>query len=154
MGLLIALLFGVFVLPQSDRAKEFDPYPITDTDKKFLAEVINAVENTNDVWVADHMSYPLSITVSNKTQVVNTREEFKSILSRQLTKDIRAKIIKEARQPLFKNWQGIMIGRGIVWITEFERSENGPPEYEIMAIGDFAFQTEENVGTVAPGQTN
>src|SRR6185369_1739724 len=60
-------------------------YPITEVDKRFLAQVVNAVQKKDVAWIAQHMLYPLSVTNSNNTQLVKTEKEFEKILSRDLT---------------------------------------------------------------------
>lgn len=120
-----------------------DAYPITADDKKFLASVVAAVNRKDFAWIANHTIYSVSITSSNGTQLVDTSEEFRKILSRDLTDSIRAKILDAAKQPLFKNWQGVMIGDGILWFDEYSDNENGPWTYGIAAIGGFAFRPED-----------
>jgi hypothetical protein len=126
-------------------------YPITPADKRFLASVVDAIKRKDITWIANHMIYPLSITSSNGAQVVTTKEEFQTILSRDFTDSIRAKILDAAKQSLFKNWQGIMVGDGLIWFSEYSDNENGPWTYGIAAIGGFAFQSS---GLTACERTN
>src|SRR4051812_48584442 len=97
-----------------------DMYPITDTDKKFLTEIVSALQKKNSAWIAGHMVYPLSIVVSNRTHIVKSKEEFVHILGRELTDSVRGKITAAAKEPPFKNWQGIMVGDGILWFSEYK----------------------------------
>jgi hypothetical protein len=106
---------------------------------------VDAIDRKDFAWIANHMIYPLSVDSSHRTQPLNSKEEFRIILSRDLTDTIRAKILDAAKKPLFKNWQGVMIGDGILWFTEYANDANdanGPWTYGIAAIGDFAFQSE------------
>jgi hypothetical protein len=144
MNRFTALLLNLFAFVFSNHAIASDADPATEADKKFLTEIVNAVQKGNMAWIADHMLYPISITVSNKTQIVKTKEEFKPVLDRELSPEIRTNIVDAAREPLFKNWQGVMIGDGILWFTEFIGSKDNS-YYEIDAIGDFAFQPSEPV---------
>jgi hypothetical protein len=80
------------------------------------------------------------------------KEEFNANLisdpdkKRQLTDKVIAQIAADARRALFKNWQGLMVGDGIVWFTELGTSTSTPqPEYILLALGMFAFQTEWTV---------
>jgi hypothetical protein len=118
-------------------------YPVTDADKKFLAEIVGALQKKDTAWLASHMSYPLSVVVSNRTHIVKSQEEFSSILSLELTDSIRTKIIELAKQPLFKNWQGVMVGDGLLWFTEYQRAGDKTSTYGIFAIGNFAFQPKD-----------
>jgi hypothetical protein len=151
MNRFVALMFSLFAFVLPGHAGALDPYPVTEADKKFLAEIVNAVQKQDTVWIADHMMYPLSIVVSNQTRIVNTKEEFRPILGQELSHEIRTKIVHDAKQPLFKNWKGLMVGDGIVWFTEYGKSENGPWYYVIDAMGYFAWQASEPVITSSSG---
>jgi hypothetical protein len=105
--------FGVSDSSQTNTLASLDDgYPITADDKQFLASVVDAVGRKDFAWIANHTIYSVSITSSNGTQLVESSEEFRKILSQDLTDSIRAKILDAAKQPLFKNWQGVMIGEG------------------------------------------
>ena len=75
-----------------------DAYPVTDADKKFLAEIVGALQKNDTTWLAGHMNYPLSVVVSNRTHIVKSQAEFASILNRQLTDTIRT-TPRAARNP-------------------------------------------------------
>src|SRR5438270_8423663 len=79
-----------------------DMYPITKGDKKFLAEIVDAVRKKDAAWLASHMVYPLSLLTSNATRIVKTKEEFTPILARKLTESIRSEIAVAATKPPFK----------------------------------------------------
>jgi hypothetical protein len=77
-------------------ASGFDFYPVNETDKNFLAEIVDAVRRNDADWISNHMVYPLSIVARNKTHLVKTKEEFASVLSLEFTKSVQAKIVKAA----------------------------------------------------------
>ncbi len=118
----------------------FDFYAVTDADKKFLAEILDAVHKNDVAWIAGHMVYPLSLVASNGTRIVKTKEEFIPILAREFTESVRAKITNDAKKPLFKNWQGLMIGDGILWFSEYKERRDTSWTYGIFSIGHFAAQ--------------
>ncbi len=64
------------------------------------------------------------------------------ILARELTESVRARITREANRPLFKNWQGVMVGDGILWFAAFQHEGDKSWRYGIFAIGLFASQPE------------
>lgn len=121
-----------------------DTYPVTDADKKFLADIVGALQKKDTAWIAGHMAYPLSVVVSNRTHIVKSQEEFAPILGRELTDGIRTKIIELAKQPLFKNWQGVMVGDGLVWFADYQRAGDKSGTYGIFAIGHFAFRPKDS----------
>ena len=129
------------------RTKAGDWYPITLSDQQFLSEVVDAVTRRDMAWIADHMSYPVSVTSNGRRRIVK-RKKFTAVLRREFTDDVRGKLLEAAKQPLFKNWQGVMAGDGILWFSE--TSVDGGLKHQILALGDFAFQPEESAGPTPP----
>jgi len=120
-----------------------DDYLASSPEKQFLSAITNAVATQNTAWLAEHMVYPVSVVVSNGTQMVKTPDALAKILDQKLTAEIRAKILKAAGEPLFKNWRGIMAGDGILWFSEVQADEHTPGKFGILAIGKIAFQPEQ-----------
>ena len=143
MRFLVKLLFSLFVLLQPDCTSASETFPVTESDRNFLHEVLGAISRKDKVWIADHTVYPLSIVARNKTRLVKTKEEFAVVLNRELTESACAKITNAAKQPLFKNWQGVIVGDGILWFSEYRRDEHSSRTYGIFSIGHFALQPKE-----------
>jgi hypothetical protein len=108
------------------------------------------------LWSQTKFDLLQSEQISEKKKVnapsSHIKEEFNANLisdpdkKRQLTDKVIAQIAADARRALFKNWQGLMVGDGIVWFTELGTSTSTPqPEYILLALGMFAFQTEWTV---------
>ena len=143
----IAILFATALV---GRALAADAYPITDADKRFLSEVVGALQKNDSAWIAAHMVYPLSVVVSHRTRMVRSKEEFAPIVARQLTHSLRTNIIALAKEPLFKNWQGAMVGDGLLWFTQYQSAGHKGWAYGIFAIGHFASQPKD---AMQPKQT-
>jgi len=74
---------------------------------------------------------------------VSSEGEFERVLHQKLTKSVSAKIVDAAKKPFFKNWRGVIIGDGDLWFTQYRGDDHGPWTNGILAIGRFAFQTEQ-----------
>ena len=118
-------------------------YEVTPSDRKFLSSVLAAVERKDADWIAAHTSLPIAVTLNGDRRVLKKKEEFAAIVARSLTDDLRTRFRSEGKKELFKNWQGVMVGDGILWFGELRGVDDSPPEYVILAFGDFAFQPEE-----------
>jgi hypothetical protein len=140
---LTRLLVFLFITLMVHHVGAMDFYPITSDDTNFLAQVVKAIDKKHTIWIADHMFYPLSVKKSNRTQVVNTKAEFIPILKRELSDSIRARIRKDSKKPLFKNWQGVMAGDGILWFGQLRLEGHISWSYQILAMGNFAYQPED-----------
>jgi hypothetical protein len=144
MRAMLTVLFTLVALAITPDLFASDFYPITESDKKFVAEVVKAVQKKDLAWIAQHMLYPLSVTNSDNTQLVKTEKEFEKILSRKLTDSVSTKIVDAAKQPFFKNWRGVRIGDGLLWFAEYGSDVHGPWTQGILAIGQFAWQPKED----------
>lgn len=138
----IIILLSLALSPSVHAA---EMYSVTEADKSFLAEVLDAIHKNDTEWIAGHMVYPLSVVVSNRTRTVKSKEEFAPILRRELTRSLRSKIVDAGNEAPFKNWQGAMIGRGLLWFSEYQRPGDESWTYGIWAIGYFAFQPEHTM---------
>jgi len=141
----LAAVLALFAMAHVLCALGADMYPVTDADKKILSEIVGALQRKDSTWIADHMIYPLSVVVSNRTRSVRSKEQFLPILRRELTDSRRAKILELAKEPLFKNWRGTMLGNGHLWFTQYHLPGGKAGTYGILAIGHFAFQPKESV---------
>jgi hypothetical protein len=148
MRLLVTLLFGLFALSLPSPANPSDFYTVTEADKKFLSEVVDSVGRKDAVWIADRMVYPISVVTTKGTRLVKKKEEFTKLASQELTDSIRAKIAEAAKKQSFKNCQGVMVGDGILWFSEYPPDGRNSGRYMISAIGHFAFQPKEAVDKI------
>jgi|ERR1051325_1077497 hypothetical protein len=145
MRIVLALLFSFFAIKSPGRASDSVGFAVTEADKRFLSEALDAVSKNDADWIAEHMAYPLSVTTSKGKRIVKKKAEFTAIVKRELSASVRAKIAADAKKPLFKNWQGVMIGDGILWLSQYRLNDRAPWEYKISAIGFFAFQQSQSV---------
>lgn len=117
-------------------------YEVTDTDRNFLAAVVNAVESRDARWIAAHAMLPMTVDAGAGRRLVHTEAEMAETVTALLTEERRSTIKTAARQALFKNWQGVMVGDGVLWFDEFQ-ADGGGSRYLITAFGGFAFQPTE-----------
>jgi len=143
----LPLFLFAFVLSISASASDF--YPVTEADKKFLGEVVDALTRKDAAWIADHMVYPLSIVANDRKRVVKSKRRFVAIVRREFAGGVGARIAEAAKAPLFKNWQGVMVGDGILWFERYQIGRKSPWRYGIFAIGHFAYQPAESLKITA-----
>lgn len=111
---------------------------MTDAERQFLDQLVNALKNNDAGWIADHMVFPLSIVASDEISIIGSKERFKKTLTTHLTDDLRAKIVDAAQGPLARNWQGIVAKDRMLTFSQYRR--DGEVDYAILSLGDFAFQ--------------
>jgi hypothetical protein len=138
---LLATLFLPALIVVTLQAEE-SAYPVTPADRKFLAEVLSAVEKKDAPWIAKRTSLPVIVASGKARRVVKSRKEFQTIIAGAFSSDaIYRKMQVDAQAPLFKNWKGVMLGDGILWFGQYSETAQGPWKYSILAFGHLAFQT-------------
>ena len=149
MRTILTAIVVLFVITLVRSVLAADMYPVTDADKRFLSEIVGALQKKDSAWIAAHMAYPLSVVVSNRTRIVRSKEEFAPIVGRQLTDSLRTNIIGLAKEPLFKNWQGATLGDGVSGSRSISGPETkrGRTEFSPLAILRFSRRTPCNPNT-------
>ena len=99
----------------------------------FLHTLQVAVVANDSQAVARLIHYPLRINDSLHTTWIRNPRQFQRLYRSILTPPIRAAILAQIGDSLFANWQGVMIGRGQVWMN-FSCPENVPAECERLGI--------------------
>tara|TARA_R110000868_G_scaffold226249_3_gene478823 strand:- start:1666 stop:2127 length:462 start_codon:yes stop_codon:yes gene_type:complete len=89
-------------------------------DRKNLAEIIN---------------YPLNFFDDKGRHVkVRSARDFKLNYEKIFTKTVREVILRQKYSDLFVNYQGVMIGRGVIWFGKVGRSGNVNDKTYVMRI--------------------
>lgn len=108
-----------------------------DEAEKFMKQVKTSIINGNKEWIANHISYPIKIklakgktaTIKNKKQLI---ENFDQIFHQQYKGLISASCVCN----MFNNYQGVMLGHGIIWINNTPESTSSRYGYVITAINN------------------
>ena len=87
-------------------AAETSAYKITPEDRKFLSQVMTAVEKKDANWIASHTALPVVVTIDGKQRLIEEEGVFSAIVARQLTTKLRDRLRAANRTTPFKNWQG------------------------------------------------
>ena len=95
---------------------EQEGQPLTDEDRVFLEQLQNAVATDDRSWIADHVKYPITVTIGREREMVERQDEFLAHYDEIMNQRVRDAITAERLENLFKNWQGTIIGGGYVWI--------------------------------------
>jgi hypothetical protein len=107
------------------------PDGLTDTEATvFLASLQDAIRAENPGQVAALVKFPLRVGFSSRQsprpdRVVNiaNAEEFIRRYSELFTPEVRAAVLSQPSDTLFRNWQGVMIGNGELWYADVCRDK-------------------------------
>jgi hypothetical protein len=99
------------------------PDGLTDTEVTvFLASLQDAIRAENPSQIAALVNFPLRVGYSSRqsprpARVVNiaNAEEFIRRYSELFTPEVRAAVLAQPSETLFRNWQGAMVGNGELW---------------------------------------
>jgi hypothetical protein len=142
MKLLLAALFALSAVVAKAGSSAND---VTAADKAFLEDVLVAVEKMDAAWIASHTLLPVAVGSGKERRIVKSEKEFRRVVTRALAPEIAKRMRTDSKEPLFKNWRGVMLGDGILWFTERRASEKEPWRYAILALGGFAIQPDDEI---------
>jgi hypothetical protein len=101
----------------------------------FFLDLQKAVRTQDRNWLADHLHIPAT-RYGAKTTVIRNKAYFLIHYSSLIGPKLRAIILAQTPDDLFRNYQGTMIGSGPnIWFRDFG---DGPDtiRYEIITIND------------------
>jgi len=65
--------------------------------------------------VAAMIAYPLTTTIAGERVAMTSEKDFLERYGQLVTPAVTAAIVRQSYAALFANWQGVMIGDGVVW---------------------------------------
>lgn len=81
----------------------------------FLRTLKTAVATNSRARTATLFHYPLRVNYSGRTRYIGDAQEFVRSYEALLTKPIRQALAEQRPEALFVNYQGVMIGDGVLW---------------------------------------
>jgi hypothetical protein len=107
----------------------------TTTVEEFLKDLQHFVAADDRTHVAELVRFPIRITVSGKPLTLRSKNQLLKYYNIAFDPKVKGFIAKQRFSDLFCNWQGIMIGRGEIWINTTGKSSrlriitinNNPP---------------------------
>ena len=91
----------------------------TTTPHQKIEKIYRAIVDNKPEALADLITFPTSITISGKDTKFENKTKFVEKYSSIFTKKYRENVAKEKVTPnMFSNYQGIMLGDGIMWFTD------------------------------------
>jgi hypothetical protein len=67
--------------------------------------------------VADLVRYPISVSINGRKTMIRNAKAFIANYSAIMTPDIVATVKSQKYEDLFVNYQGVMFGRGQIWVN-------------------------------------
>ena len=83
--------------------------------RSFFELLQDAVRAERNEQLADLFNYPFTVYASSGERVIRDRAQFLSDPAVVFNKRVREQILSQRFDDLFANWQGVMIGRGVLW---------------------------------------
>jgi hypothetical protein len=108
---------------------------VSPSDKAFFEQIQTAVLADDVEWFANAISYPILIRMNKEEFPVADKEAFKRHAKLVFSNSLKSTLRRQSRDSLFKNWQGIMIGRGEIWFSQVvEKTKGKDWVYRVIAM--------------------
>lgn len=92
---------------------------VTPEQREFVNELTTATKADDKEWISEFIAYPLSVSLVNGDRILlETEADFIENYDVIFNANVKEAFLQQEMSELFINWQGLMIGRGHVWITE------------------------------------
>jgi len=95
-----------------------NPKLVTD----YLAKLQAAVKGNKANDVAALMHYPLRVNDNGVTTTIKSKQEFVKSYTSIFTEPVRAKVLAQQVKNLFSNQNGVSIGDGALWLSQFDKA--------------------------------
>jgi len=134
------------------QSAEFKMYPVTSEDKAFLEQIKNVVLADDAQAFSRMISYPVAIRPNDKTIKLEGPADIKKNSAAIFTARLKSAVRSQTPDSLFKNWRGVMIGKGEIWFSKvLEKDSQGENwEYRIIGINPEESSV-HNTGNEEPG---
>jgi hypothetical protein len=109
---------------------------VTADDKAFFQEIKQAIESHDAKWIAENINLPLNVNINGKKFSIKTEKSFIKNYDNIITTSIVDAVRLQDENDMFKNWQGIMIGRGQIWFGQYIDEKVNRSFYYIKAINN------------------
>jgi len=109
---------------------------VTADDKAFFQEIKQAIESHDAKWIAENINLPLNVNINGKKTSIKTEKSFIKNYDNIITPAIVDAVRSQDENDMFKNWQGIMIGRGQIWFGQYIDEKVNRSFYYIKAINN------------------
>lgn len=102
-----------------------NPYAVAGIDDPaafhtFFVKLQQAVAKNDKKAVASMISYPLKVNTNGKTYTFQTPARFIAKYDSIMTPKVKRTLGYAIEEDLFANWQGVMVGSGQLWISQFD----------------------------------
>ena len=101
-------------------------YPVSTADKAFFERVRKAVLEDDVEWLSQALvSYPFTVGLEAGQIKLKSEKDLKKHAKTIFNAKLKEAVRNQSPDTLFKNWQGVMIGNGVIWFSETEQKDKG-----------------------------
>lgn len=107
--------------------------PLSADDRHFVSALRIAIRDDNQSWIVKHTSFPLRVNGESGSTEFTSADHLLASFDLVFDRTTREAIRNQVPAETFKNWRGLMIGNGEVWIASV-KTTRGATRYYIAAI--------------------
>ena len=110
------------------------PHDLQREDIDFFLKIKNLVKTSEKAQIVALVSYPIEIKVGENKRPFENSEELLTHYDLIFTEQLKKALEKQDPEKLFKNWMGVMVGRGEVWFEKIQEPNGNSLVYRIIGI--------------------
>lgn len=103
----------------------------------FVKRMRTSIMKDNKEWVAAHVQYPIKVkTVDGKNLLVKNDTQLIKEFDRIFHQEFKESLKKVCACNMFSNYEGVMIGNGLIWIANSAETVDRKIQYVIISINN------------------
>jgi hypothetical protein len=148
--LLVLVIAFAALCAMADENQDFS-MAVTQSDKAFFQQIKKAIATNDFGWLSTAVSYPLDVQLTNKVLHLANEADFQKNAGTIVTEQLKSVVKEQSADSLFKNWEGVMVGRGQIWFTRIgEDPGKGQPLIWVYKITAFNLEAPEVIPKSPP----
>lgn len=105
--------------------------------ERFMKNVKTAIIKKDKIWLSKHINFPISVAISGKKRtIIKNKTQFIANFDKIFHPDYTNRVKNACTCNMFSNYQGAMIGNGIIWIQNTIKSTESNFDFEVIAINN------------------
>ena len=126
-------------LPGAEYGKKYAQIVNNKSDQdveNFVSKIKSYIINNKNEQLAEEIRYPINVKINNKVIKIRNKDDLVKNYNKIFTVDYKQKISNARTKDLFANYQGIMVGLGLIWINDRTLTGDNSSKLMIIAVNN------------------
>jgi hypothetical protein len=109
--------------------------------RHFFQGIKDAVTKGDKASLARMVEYPITVPLGKRDQEIRTPEAFVKHYEEIINENLKAAVGEQTFETLFVNYDGVMIGNGVIWFSGLADADGTNKRIRIIAVNNWPFKS-------------